>query len=168
MSAAEDRRTDEEASPPPKITPAAFESLQPENPTRAALPYMKAAWRMPLGGGKRPVIDTAIHHWEIESKKEDRQAVTVHSAVVAGSTIAFRSYEGICAVDAASGKSLWHYTSGTSFLRAWTDFSQLAGDNGAANENNLNSLMAAYAGNSVLGTLSTDGRRVLRSRFARP
>ena len=160
VSAAEDRRTDEEASPPPKITPAAFESPQPENPTRAALPYMKPAWRMPLGGGKRPVIDTAIHHWEIESKKDDRQAVTVHSAVVAGSTIALRTYEGICAVDAGSGKSLWNYTSGTSFLRAWADVSQLGGDNGAVNENNLNSLMTGYAGNSVLGTLSTDGRRV--------
>ncbi len=160
MSAAEDRRTDEEASPPSKITPAAFESAQPESPARAALPYMKPAWRLPLAGGKGPVIDTAIHHWEIDLKRDDRQAVTVHSAVVAGSTIALRTYEGICAVDAASGKSLWHYTSGTSFLRAWADVSQLAGDSGNVNETNLNTLMMGYAGNSVLGTLSTDGRRV--------
>ena len=92
MSAAEDRRTDEEASPPSKITPAAFESAQPESPARAALPYMKPAWRLPLAGGKGPVIDTAIHHWEIDLKRDDRQAVTVHSAVVAGSTMASISH----------------------------------------------------------------------------
>jgi outer membrane protein assembly factor BamB len=163
VSAADDRRSDEEESPPSKILPvaAAFDAVPSDAPARPALPYMKPAWRLPLSGGKGPVIDSAVRHWEIELKRDDRQAVTVHSALVAGSAIVFRTYEGICAVDGRSGKPLWNYNSGTSFLRAWSDVPQSGnGDAGTINETTLREMMTTYAGNSILGTLATDGRRI--------
>jgi outer membrane protein assembly factor BamB len=164
VNAADDRGGEGEQGNSSSITRvAAFEPAQPESPVRSALPYMKPVWRKSLASGKEPIIDGAVRRWEIGIKHEDKQPVAVHSAVVAGSTIAFRSYDGITAVDATTGQTVWSYTAGTSFLRAWSDVVQsgvLNGDGTPAGDGALDALMNAYAGNSVLGTLTTDGRRV--------
>ena len=104
-----------------------------------------------------------MRRWEIAIKRDDKEAVAVHSAIIAGSAIAFRSYDGICAVDGATGRLLWNYTAGTSFLRAWADVAQMGagnGETGSSNDAALDALMSAYTGNSILGTLTTDGRRI--------
>jgi outer membrane protein assembly factor BamB len=164
ISAVDDRATDSEEAPPPKAIQvvAAFEAGQPNSPVRSALPYMNPAWRRPLAEAKRPIIDGAVRRWQITQQRDDKGAVAVHSAVVAGSAIAFRSYEGISAVDGATGRSLWNYTAGTSFLRAWTEAALTgasAGDPGS-NDPALDAMMSSYAGNSILGTITTDGRRI--------
>lgn len=142
---------------------AAFDAGQSQLPVRSALPYLSSAWRKSLAGSKTPLLESAIRRWEIFQRHDDKQPVAVHSAVVAGNTIALRSYEGISAVDAATGRTLWNYTAGTSFLRAWADVVQLGAVNGegsSVNDAALDALLLSYSGNSILGTLTTDGRRV--------
>lgn len=164
VSASDDRTADVEPASVSHITRvAAFEPAQPDAPVRSALPYMKPVWRKSLATGKEPIIDGAVRRWEIGLKHDDKQPIAVHSAVVAGSLIAYRSYGGITAVDGTTGQALWNYTNGTSFLRAFSDIVQLGmvnGDGTAASDSALDALMNAYAGNSVMGTLTTDGRRV--------
>ncbi len=164
VNASDDRGADVDPSNTPRITRvAAFEPAAADAPPRSALPYMKPVWRRSLATGKEPIMDGAVRRWEIGLKREDKQPVAVHSAIVAGSVIAFRSYDGISAVDGTTGQALWNYTAGTSFLRAWSDVAQMGlmnGDGTSASDSALDVLMSAYAGNSVLGMLTTDGRRV--------
>jgi outer membrane protein assembly factor BamB len=164
VNASDDRGAEVDPSNTPSITRvAAFEPAAADAPPHSALPYMKPVWRKSLAAGKDPIIDGAVRRWEIGLKRDDKQPVAVHSAIVAGSVIAFRSYDGISAVDGTTGQALWNYTAGTSFLRAWNDVTQLGlmnGDGTSASESALDVLMNAYAGNSVLGTLTTNGRRV--------
>jgi outer membrane protein assembly factor BamB len=165
VGAADDRGTDTDDGTSLKVTQvaAAFDAGQPASPVRSALPYMNPVWRRPLATAKGSIIDAALRRWEIGLKHEDKEAVAVHATVVAGSAIAFRSYDGICAVDGATGRSLWNYTTGTSFLRAWTEVAQMGAGNGevgSVNDSTLDALINSYTGNSILGTLTTDGRRV--------
>ena len=63
--------------------------------------------------------------------REDKQAISVGSAIVAGSAIVLRHYDGISAIDGATGHLLWNYTAGTTFLRTWAEIAQAgAGDGG--------------------------------------
>jgi outer membrane protein assembly factor BamB len=164
VNASDDRGADVDPANSPRITRvAAFEPAASDAPPRSALPYMKPVWRRSLATGKEPIMDGAVRRWEIGLKREDKQPVAVHSAIVAGSVIAFRGYDGISAVDGTTGQALWNYTAGTSFLRAWNDVAQMGlmnGDGTPASDGVLDVLMNAYTGNSVLGTLTTDGRRV--------
>jgi len=165
VSASDERGTDSDESSSRRVTQvsAAFDAGQTASPARSSLPYMKSVWRRSLAGTKCATIDNAVGRWEISLKREDKQPVAVQSAVIAGSAIAFRSYEGICTVDGTTGRPLWNYTAGTSFLRAWADVAQMGaanGDGSAVSDAALDALMSSYAGNSILGTLTTDGRRV--------
>ena len=131
--------------------------------TRSSVPYMNPAWRRPLTDAKGPIIDAAVRRWQITQQRDDKAAIAVHSAVVVGAAVVFRNYDGICAVDGTTGRTLWNYLSGTSFVRAWTEAALAGSTSGDANSTDpaLDSMMNSYAGNSILGTLTTDGRRIL-------
>lgn len=136
-----------------------------KRPSQASIPYLKPAWRMPLAPeGAAAAIDRAVRHWEIQQQRDDKRAIAVNSAIVAGPAVAFRTYDGIYAVEGATGRALWKYTAGTSFTRASSaeaDRVNSSGSDGSASRDHaLESMLSSYAGNSILGNLSTDGIRI--------
>jgi outer membrane protein assembly factor BamB len=149
---------------------ASFESFTAVEPGvglsngSSSVPYMMPTWRVALIEQKATGNEVAelVRRWERQSsKRDDKRPVAVHSALVVGSAIVLRDYEGFRALDVQSGRVLWKYNSTTSLAGALTETDQSRqAENNSSREAPRDALMEAYAANSILGTLSTDGRRV--------
>ena len=161
----EDRGMKDEAAVTNVVPAAVAEGPRPPrgHEWRSAIPYSNPAWRVPLAEVGGPPLEAAIERWEIQQKHEDRRPVMVQSAVAVGSAIAFRTYDGICALDAATGRRLWKYVTGTTFSHTANDNvvpEYITSDGGTTREHALDAMLNAYSGNSILGSLTTDGLRV--------
>jgi outer membrane protein assembly factor BamB len=129
---------------------------------RSSIPHMTSAWRMTLTDDNSTDVGRIVDHWARQQLRNDSRAVLVHTPVVAGSAVAFRTYDGIAAVDATSGRKLWTYGATTSLSRSAADAERLyAGTADTSSRTTaLGTMMGAYASNSVLTTLTSDGSRV--------
>jgi outer membrane protein assembly factor BamB len=164
----------DQAAGPQSVTPAlaTFESEVPIsraialNNTASAIPYMMPTWRVPLVEQQTPagsLLSDLIRRWEAQpSQRDDRRPVVVQSALVVGDAIVSRDYAGLRALDVNSGRELWRFNAVTSLVRAMTekDQSRSLNEGSSARDTPHDGLMAAYAANSIFGTLATDGHCV--------
>jgi outer membrane protein assembly factor BamB len=151
---------------------AAFESFAAVEPGvglsngSSSIPYMTPTWRVGLIEPKNASgseISDLVRRWERQSsQREDKRPVAVQSALVVGGAIVLRDYAGFRALDVNSGRELWKYSATTSLARALAEADQphSAVESSSSHETPRDVLMGAYAANSILGTLTTDGRRV--------
>ncbi|HEV3298355.1 MAG TPA: PQQ-binding-like beta-propeller repeat protein [Planctomycetaceae bacterium] len=151
---------------------AAFESFAAVPPGvglgngSSAIPYMTPTWRVDLIQPKNASsseISDLVRRWERQSsQRDDKRPVAVQSALAVGGALVLRDYSGFRALDINSGRELWTYGPTTSLARALaeTELPRLAADSNSSHETPHDVLMGAYAANSILGTLTTDGRRV--------
>ena len=132
----------------------------------SSIPYMNPTWRVDLTEGQAApgaALAELVRRWESQpSQREEKRPVTIQSPLVVGSAIVFRDYAGFRALDVNSGREMWKYAPATSMVRALleTDALRSASESAASSETPRDALMGAYASNSILGTLTTDGRRV--------
>jgi outer membrane protein assembly factor BamB len=153
-----------------RVTQASFLSFAPhegdDSNGASAIPYMTPTWRVGLIDPGTPYcseIADLLRHWEAQSsQRDDKRAIAVQSALVVGSAIMVRDYAGFRALDVNSGRELWKYGPATSMARALAQSEQARSghDSNGSRESGPDPLMAAYAANSILGTLTTDGRRL--------
>jgi outer membrane protein assembly factor BamB len=151
---------------------AAFESFAAVEPGvglsngSSSIPYMTPTWRVGLIDPKTAPgsqISDLVQRWERQSsQREDKRPVAVQSAIVVGGAIVLRDYAGFRALDVNSGRELWKYGPTTSLARALAEIEQPHSgvDSSSSHETPRDALMSSYAANSILGTLTTDGRRV--------
>jgi outer membrane protein assembly factor BamB len=168
----EDATTDQPTGPRVEHALASFESFAPTPPgiglanDSSAIPYMTPTWRVALVAPKAAPgseIADLIRRWETQSsQREDKRPVAVQGALVVGQAIVLRDYAGFRALDANSGRELWKFAATTCLTRAITEVEQPrpTGEYSSSHETSRDALMGAYAANSILGTLTTDGRRV--------
>ncbi|HET6324908.1 MAG TPA: PQQ-binding-like beta-propeller repeat protein [Planctomycetaceae bacterium] len=151
---------------------ASFESFATKSPgtglfnDSSSIPYMTPSWRVGLVGQKTSPdseIAELIRRWEIQSSQhDDKRPVAVQGALVVGKALVLRDYGGFRALDADSGRELWKSVATTCLARAVaeTEPARAGAEYSASHETSRDVLMGAYAANSILGTLTTDGRRV--------
>jgi outer membrane protein assembly factor BamB len=151
---------------------ASFESFAAAPPgtgmvnDSSSIPYMTPTWRVGLLTPKTSpgseILDL-IRRWENQSSQhDDKRPVAVQSALVVGQAIVLRDFGGFRALDANSGRELWKFATMSCLTRAVAETEQARGgaENGSSHETSRDALMGAYTTNSILGTLTTDGRRV--------
>lgn len=147
---------------------AAFESFAavPLGGGPSSIPYMTPTWRVGLiepGTTSGSDVANLVRRWENStSQHEDRRPIAVQTALVVRDAIVVRDYAGFRALDANSGRELWKYGPTTSMVRslAETEQPRSAAESSSSHDTPRDALIGAYVTNSILGTLTTDGRRV--------
>jgi outer membrane protein assembly factor BamB len=119
-------------------------------------------WQVAYAEKPNSLALTHLEHWEAEQLSQMNSIAVVHSPIIVGNRLVLRDFDGIRAVDLQSGERLWQYRAETSLNNALDHLANRLvsrGSYGAAFQSYIN-VEDVYAGNSVLGMLSSDGQRV--------
>ncbi len=103
-----------------------------------------------------------VKEW-VQSGREDpsQPFALACSPVVAEGCLFVRDFSGIRAIELQSGRLLWHYKSELGWLELVQRINQTYGASSSVTN-------SAFAGNSTVGTLTSDSRRVYAIEFAAP
>jgi len=139
--------------------PKAFDSLLE---TRATTPYLEPLWTVSfLEDGDRDLFKLASDWQQHQARQLDPPAVANSALIVAGMVIS-RNFQGIQALHADTGAVVWKHQCQTSLDAMVRRFNKLFGRS-THNPGHVGSQLNfghAFAGNSTMGTLTTDGQRV--------
>lgn len=113
-------------------------------------------WTIPLAGKSSGHITSLVKDWEPYQLQNGLPIGASHLPVLVGDRLIFRDFEGIRAISAETGRSLWFYAADSSLSRDITPRPS------APPESNPdpNDQMRWLVGDCLLGTLASDGRSV--------
>jgi outer membrane protein assembly factor BamB len=118
---------------------------------------VRPAWSASLAGSRSEHIHTLAAANESYQLQQGTPLGAAHFPLVVGTRLVFRDYEGIRAIDLATGTTLWRHECGTSLVqRIPTPGQPLSEGSPPDPQNHLHFM----TGNALLGMLSSDGRAV--------
>ena len=125
---------------------------------KGSAPCMNPIWRVSLDGNLpfAPIVE-----WEAKVGAQDAESTAIsYLPLVVNGQVIFRDFNGISGCDADTGRLLWRYSSTLSLPALWEGLQSVLGVQGS------DSLVKiAYAGNSLLGMISSDGDQVFAIEF---
>ncbi len=122
-----------------------------------SLPVLgRPLWRRSLAGEQSRHIETLAQVWESSQLQNGLPIGAAQYPLLAGERLIFRDFEGLSAIDARSGKLLWHYKCVSSLSREISP-RQAVSVEGNPDPHNV---MRHVVGNSLLATLASDGNLV--------
>jgi len=136
---------------------ADFSPRSPANTVTA--PYLDPIWETRLSKQPHSLLDRAITHWQAHRESETEPIAIATSGILIGNQLVLRDFEQIQAIDAATGRTIWSYSCENSLVKAALEIYTQSGES-PNSTTRANALVDAYAGNSILGTLTSDGYRV--------
>jgi len=146
---------------------AAMEIAQPRFAEHPTAPYPQPIWNRPLWEGQNSRLEQLITDWEKRQTETLRPVAVANFGIVVGDRVIVRDLEAIRALDLRTGEPTWNYNSTTSLAKAVLNAqSKHNGTKGVATHvRTPDSLQRVYAGNSTLGSLTSDGQRVYAVDF---
>ncbi len=128
----------------------------------SSLPYLGPAWQVDLAEDQHHEVAASWSHWEGEQIRNQRSVAVSNYPILTGRLVVLRDFEGIRAIDAATGETAWKYIGASSLSLAAAEVDELeqSQPDGSVRNNVLNVLFHTHAGNAALGTLTSDGRKV--------
>ncbi len=153
-------------SPSPHARPVAWRMFQGgKNRTRpiaASTPFLNPYWSIALSEQPSSALTQSIKLWEEKQAKALKSLATALFPIVVENRVVCRDFRGIGCIDLNTGQSLWRYACETSLQNEMNRLDKKHGSGGvhSSRSSSYVQLQAGYAGNSVLGLLSTDGERV--------
>lgn len=136
---------------------------------RGSAPLLRhPVWTASLASANTRHLQSFVNLWESKQLGDALPVGMAHFPVATNGRLVFRDYEGIRALDLASGEARWFYRTTSSLSR------DVPPQNSTALESNSEiNLKRLLVGNGALGMLASDGERVfaidqLESRWTQP
>lgn len=131
----------------------------------ASTPYLRTDWQSPLLESSKAdddLIASAFASWEKQQRDNRRPIAAANTPIVAGRLVIYRDFGNIVARRVDDGDMVWKYATASSLVQQQKRVKQLWGDSPVFSSRHgaMFNLQNGYAANSVLGTLSSDGRLV--------
>ncbi len=128
----------------------------------ATPPFLTPCWIASYSESPSETLRTTLELWRDRQGKSLEPLATAGFPIVIGQKVILRDFQGIRCLDLADGAQLWSYRCQTSLQN---EFDALDAKHGAGGVHSSRSssyiqMQASYAANSVLGLLSSDGRRI--------
>lgn len=111
-------------------------------------------WQSSLAGEHTRQIETLARTWEARQLQTGLPVGTGQFPLLVGQRLIYRDFEGLRAVDVSTGRLLWFYPCASSIWR------EVAPRQPASPDGNPDNVMRHVVGNSILGTLASDGTRI--------
>lgn len=127
--------------------------------TAATTPFLNPDWIVSYPENGSKTVNATLALWEGKQEKALSAKATAYFPIVVDEHVIFRDYRGIRCIDRKTGKRLWAYRCFTSLQN---ELDRLDAKHGAGGVHSSRSgsyvqMQSEYAGNSVLGLLSSDG-----------
>ena len=128
----------------------------------ATTPFLNPTWVASFGEQASPALIKAIDLWKERQGKALEPLATALFPIVVNDSVIYRDFRGIRCVDRATGAHNWRYACQTSLQREIDRLDEKHGKSGvySSRASHYTQVQAAYAENSVLGQLSSDGERI--------
>lgn len=124
---------------------------------RGSAPLVKPLWKHAYAGKDPGPFTGLLENWLDGQVGGYRSTAVANTPISVGGAIVVRDFERITARDLETGRELWRYECASSPVAAAREV--LSGDR-KPGEPSFIDVVRAYAGNSTIGTLSSDGRRI--------
>jgi outer membrane protein assembly factor BamB len=128
----------------------------------ASLPLVRADWSHPFNRNNSSLIEQLFNIWLEERRDSLRPLVAANFPVVVENTVYYRDSLGIRGFDLTSGRDVWRYDADVSAERILDEWYREIGGSRVRRDLFFHrpDWTSLHAANSVLGSLSSDGRRI--------
>ncbi len=128
----------------------------------ATTPFLNPNWIVSYGNADSSTLTKAIELWKEKQGKALESQATASFPIVLDGLVVFRDFQGIRGIDRQTGAALWNFRCQTSLEREMDHLDDKHGSGGvhSSRSSSYVNVQSAYARNSVLGQLSSDGERI--------
>ncbi len=128
----------------------------------ATTPFLNPDWAVSYAKPSHSTLTKAIELWEEKQGKALQSLATSMFPIVVEDQVIYRDFQGIRSVNLETGESIWNFPCQTSLQLEMEALDKRHGAGGvhSSRTSSYIQIQAAYAANSVLGQLSSDGERV--------
>jgi len=135
-----------------------------------SVPFPQPRWTVEYAAADNPGVQRVARRWQRQQTSHGRSTAVINTPLVAGNRIIIRSFDGVHALERNTGHKLWTYPTRTSLAQAVTSdamdgdhrrlFRGSRGGRFRHSQEDRDVFTRAFAANELLGTLTSDGRRV--------
>lgn len=130
-----------------------------------SVPFPRARWSFDYAGTEKNLFDKPFRDWETRRSSEVATKSVVNSPLVVNGRVIVRDFHGIHALELKTGRRIWSFRPITSLAKSVTRSNAAQGNAAESgnpfsvrNESGGYDLQSAYAGNSTIGSMSSDGK----------
>lgn len=130
--------------------------------TPASTPFLNPNWIVSYTENTTKTVHDTIQLWEGKQEKSLDSKATAHFPIVVNGRVISRDFHGIRCVDQTTGQQIWNYRCTTSLQGELNQLDEKHGSGGvhSSRSGSYVQMQSDYMGNSVLGLLSSDGKRI--------
>lgn len=129
----------------------------------ASAPYPQPLWTLDYAAARASAVAETASNWRRGQRSRGRSTAVANTPLVVGQAILLRDFESVKSVDLRTARVNWSHSCSTKLADALTGGGSQTGNGSpfrAVSGESQTEFGRDYAGNSVLHSLTSDGRRV--------